>query len=423
MRQKQIWIVLTGVVFLALAGCQRRQSEETITLTWWITYAQDSQEYPTFRTIADDYTQRTGHNVELVSVPWSDIAPSGYGSTALLKAQTEGTGPDIWGPVPHSWTSEFVSEEQVLPLEPTQIESLSQVADSALWACQVQQKQYGLPVLMDSVALIYNRDLVPDPPKSLEQLLDIARTLTDAQADHWGLVLPLLSPYHTYPFMEGYGGYVFKCERDACTPDDIGLNNEGAVQGIKLLSDLYLREKLFPEPLADRALMTAHALRLFVEGKAAMLIDGPWAVPDIQDGGINYGVTTIPPMPGATRAPRPLTVIQAMYVSSKTSYPEQAIALVNTVADQESVEALIEVLGKAPVRQDILRSPAFRSDRQMQAWYDQAEAGMPLPGIPEMELIWRPWGQALDEAIPGLTPVQGALDQAVTEFKSYFDQD
>jgi maltose-binding protein MalE len=423
MRPKWTWIILIGIVFLTLSGCSSRQPEQTIELTWWVTYAQDSQEYPTFQTIADAYTERTGHQVELVSVPWSDIAPRGYGSTQLFLAQENGTGPDIWGPVPHNWTGGFVSEEQVLPLERTQIRNLSQYNDAALWACQVEQEQYGVPVLMDSVALIYNTDLVPDPPDSFEQLLDIARTHTDAEADRWGLVLPLLSQYHTYPFIEGYGGYVFKCERDECALDDIGLNNEGAVQGIQFISDLYLKEKLFPEPLADRAVMTTYALKLFAEGRAAMLIDGSWVLAEIQESDINYGVTTIPPMPGATRAPRPLTIVQAMYASSSSQYPEQAIDLINSIANQENVEALIKVLGKAPVRRDILRSTAFRTNREVQAWYDQAATGTPLPNMPEMDLIWRPWGQSLDEAIPGLTPVQDALDQAVKEFKGYFEDE
>ncbi|MBN1582428.1 MAG: extracellular solute-binding protein [Anaerolineae bacterium] len=420
MRQKRTFIILTGTLFLALLGCQAQQSEETITLTWWITYAQDSQEYPTFQAIADAYAEKTGHRVELVSVPWSDIAPRGYGSTRLFLAQESGTGPDIWGPVPHNWTGGFVSEEQVLPLERTQIQSLAQYTDVALWACQVEQKQYGLPVLMDSLALIYNSDLVPEPPTSFEQLIDIARANTDAEADRWGLVLPLVSQYHTYPFIEGYGGYVFNCARDECALEDIGLNNEGAVQGIQLVSDLYLKEKLFPEPLIDREVMDSYALKLFAGGKAAMLIDGSWSLPEIQDSGIDYGVTSIPPMPGATRAPKPLTIIQAMYASSSSPHPEQAIDLINTVANQENVEALIQVLGKTPVRKDILRSPAFRTDREMQAWYDQAAAGTPLPNMPEMDLIWRPWGQALEEAVPGLTPVQDALNQAVDEFNSYF---
>jgi arabinogalactan oligomer/maltooligosaccharide transport system substrate-binding protein len=276
---------------------------------------------------------------------------------------------------------------------------------------------------MDSVALIYNTELVPDPPQRFEQLLEIARAHTDAETDRWGLVLPLLSQYHTYPFIEGYDGYVFNCVRSECALDDIGLNNEGAVQGVQFLSDLYLREKLFPEPLADRAVMTGHALRLFTEGKAAMLIDGSWVIPQIRDSGISYGVTTIPPLPEATRAPRPLTIVQAMYVSASSSHPEQATDFINTVANQENVEALIEVLGKAPVRRDILRSPALRTNRELQAWYDQAAAGTPLPNMLEMDSIWRPWGQALDEAIPGLTPVQDALDQAVKEFQSYFQDE
>ena len=34
-----------------------------------------------------------------------------------------------------------------------------------------------------------------------------------------------MSQYHAYPFVEGHDGYAFKCVRNECTLDDIGLNS------------------------------------------------------------------------------------------------------------------------------------------------------------------------------------------------------
>ena len=415
--KKTISGTLMGIILLLFTACWRRQAEETITLTWWITFAQDSKEYPAFQALAEAYTEQTGHPVDLVSVPWSDIAPRGYGDSRLAIAQNAGTGPDIWGPVPHNWTGTFAAEGQALPLEREQVQDISQYADAALWACQFDQQLYGLPILMDSVALIYNADLVPDPPKRFDELLDLVQTITDAENDRWGLVLPLLSQYHTYPFIEGYGGYIFKCVHAECALEDIGLNNQGAAKGVQFLSDLYLKENLFPEQLADRAIMHSHALHLFTEGKAAMLIDGSWVMPEVRASCIHYGVATIPPLPEATRPPHPLSIVQAMYVSARSSHPDEAIAFLNDLSSPENVSALHKVLGKTPVRRDILRSSPFRGDSEVKAWYDQATVAMPLPNVPELSYVWRPWGQALDEAIPGLTPVQDALDQAVEEIE------
>ena len=83
--------------------------------------------------------------------------------------------------------------------------------------------------------------------------------------------------------------------------------------------------------------------------------------------------------------------------------------------------ALQEALGKAPVRRDVLRQPALRENRELATWYDQAANGVLLPQAPELGYVWAPWARALDEAIPGLTPVQEALDQAVEQIKSYIE--
>jgi maltose-binding protein MalE len=425
MPPRQHLAVLVVLICLLPAGCRLApEPDPTVELTWWVTYARDTDEYDAFQAIADAYTERTENVVvELVAVPWDDMAPRGAGASRLALAQQSGTGPDLWGPLPHNWTGAFAQTEQVLALEAAQIEDLRQYVDVALHACQFDGVQYGVPILMDSLALIYNRALVPQPPDSFAALVDVAKELTDAEEDRWGLALPLLSQYHVYPFIDGYGGYIFNCDDQSCDVQDIGLNNEGAVRGIQFLSDLYVKEHLFPEPLVDRAVMHSYALRLFTEGRAAMLIEGSWVLPEIRTSEVDYGVTQIPVLPGAAAAPRPLTVVQAMYVSAASAHPEETVALLNYVTGPDSVGPIQGVLGKTPVRQDVLRDQPFRDDREMRAWRDQAMHGVPLPNAPELGYVWIPWGQALDEAIPGLTPTQDVLDRAVEQIQGYMQDE
>jgi arabinogalactan oligomer/maltooligosaccharide transport system substrate-binding protein len=410
-------------MLIVLAGCLGQEREETITLTWWITYAADSDEYPVFQELAQSYGQEMGCEIELVSVPWDDLAPRGGAASRLALAQASGQGPDVWGPVPHTWIASEATQGNVLALEPTQIRDVQQYTNAARQACQLQGKQVGLPVLTDSIALIYNKDLVSDPPKSFEELLTIAADLTDAKEERWGLAMPLLSQVHVYPFIAGYGGYIWNCDIGQCDLGDIGLNNEGAVRGIQFLSDLYLKEKLFSDPLADRAVMYDHALQLFVAGQAAMLIDGPWSLPEIRAHHINYGVATIPDLPEAKGPSRPLTVVYAVAASANTKYPDQAVELLNHMASAESALAMYDVLLKIPVRRDALFSPELRDNAEIKAWRDQAEIGVPLPNVPALDYVWTPWGRALDAAIPGLVPVQDALDQAVEQIQTYVQED
>jgi maltose-binding protein MalE len=406
-----------------LTACLGRQPEPVIRLTWWVTYAEDSDEYGVFQAIADAYSTQAGAVVELAPVPWDHIAPRGGAAPRLAYALEAGEGPDVWGPVPHSWLEPYVARDQVLALEPAEIRDLGQYDDLALRAGSRQGEQYALPVLMDAVALIYNREMVPEPPTTWDELLEIAASWSERDSESLPMVLPLTSPTHVYPFMDGYGGYAIGCQvsdtnDNQCDPTDIGLNNEGSIEGIQLLSDLYTKEGFLSAALTDRAQMHKYALDRFVEGKAGMLIDGPWVLSEVRASEIDYSVAPLPALPGTTHPPRPLTVVYGFSASASTPYAEQAVGLLNHLASPESVVAMHQVLHRAPVRRDVMRLPAVRDRQENVRWRDQAADGVLLPSVPEMDAIWAPWTRALDEAIPGLRPVQDALDDAVDKIHS-----
>jgi arabinogalactan oligomer/maltooligosaccharide transport system substrate-binding protein len=413
---------LAILALLAATGCLRRKTEEVVTLRWWITYAEESSEYPVFERIAQAYAEETGYAVDLVAVSWEDLAPRGAMANTLVTEIQAGRGPDVWGPVPHNWIGAYARGGLVQALQEDQVTKRYEYLDEAMRACQYKGQQYALPLFIESVALIYNPSLLPEPPTSFEELIQAAKDLTDADEGRWGLVMPVLSQYHAYPFIDGYGGYLFNCDGEQCNPSDLGLNNEGGVKGIQFLSDLYLKEHILPESLMDRPVMRQEALDLFTEGRAAMLIDGPWVLPELRASGIDYSVAVIPKLPGTDRQPRPLTVVKAIYASAHSSHAEQALAFLDYIASPESVQAMAEVLDGTPVRRDARREIKFEQQSSGQAWLEQATIGVPLPNIPELDYVWAPWGQALDEAIPGLTPAQEALDRAVEQIKSYLDE-
>ena len=164
-------VLAASLALLFIAGCSRRQPDPVIRLTWWIPYAEDSAEYPTFQALADAYTERTGTVIDLVSVPWDDIAPRGAASRLSLALEagqdSSGRSPDLWGPVPSTWIGPYAAKGQALALEAGQIQNSGQYADVAMSASRWAGQQYALPVLMDSIALIYNREWVSGPPGKL----------------------------------------------------------------------------------------------------------------------------------------------------------------------------------------------------------------------------------------------------------------
>jgi arabinogalactan oligomer/maltooligosaccharide transport system substrate-binding protein len=150
-----------------------------------------------------------------------------------------------------------------------------------------------------------------------------------------------------------------------------------------------------------------------------MLIDGPWVLPALGDSELDYGVARLPVLPGASLPPRPLTVVHGLVANVDTEHPGQVLDLMNAIAAPDSVAALTGALNKAPTRRDIVRQSQLENARM---WRDQAIDGVLLPPLPEMDVVWTPWARALSEAVPGLRPVQEAMDQAVEQTRASLGQ-
>jgi arabinogalactan oligomer/maltooligosaccharide transport system substrate-binding protein len=412
--------ILAGLALalvLLSGACQwGAEPDPPTVLTWWITYSKDSQEYSAFEAIAQAYTEQIeGIEIELVSVPWDGIAPRGIGLSQLDQALDPGPGPDLWGPVPCKWTGPLVDKKQVAALDAADLPGQVFYPDVAVQACSVSDALYSLPVLMDAAALIYNRELVPEPPAAFADLVSLGKQLAGGEEKKWALALPLLSQYHIYPFLDGYGGYIFGRGENGWESQDVGLQNEGAVRGTRYLSSLYTSQHLFPDALADRAVMYDRSVEFFTSGQAAALIEGSWVLPQLEASGIDYGVAPIPLLPGSEETPRSLTLVQGIYVSATSEHPQETLDFLSYLGGEEGAIALQHAMGTIPVRRDLLRNSAVRDTPALRTWYDLASAGVALPNISDLDTIWQPWGEALEVAIPGLTPADQALQDAVAQ--------
>jgi maltose-binding protein MalE len=116
-------------------------------------------------------------------------------------------------------------------------------------------------------------------------------------------------------------------------------------------------------------------------------------------------------------------VVQAIYLNAASSHPEEARALLSHIGSESTMVALQQALGTIPVRRDVLRSPALGNSEVLRAWYEHIAAGVPLPNVPELDTLWGLWSQALEVAVPGLTPVDEALQAAVDESGLVPEQD
>jgi maltose/maltodextrin transport system substrate-binding protein len=361
----------------------------------------DDTRAPVFREIGKTYTEKTGIPVEVVEIPFGQIRDQ------FVTAAPTGEGPDIIIGA-HDWVGELAASgllaEILLP------EELKAKFDAVSLEAFTYGKLYGLPYAREGVGLLYNKKLVPQVPATFEELIELARKLTDPTVPQYGFVVQNPDPYHEFPFLSALGGYIFGYDKEGkLNPCDVGLDSPGAIAGAEILQSLF-KEGLIPAGL-DWDTWTS----LFTEGRIAMVITGPWFVGRAKDAGIDIGVVPIPPIQGKT--PKPFVGVQGVMVSAfSPNLPVVFDFLFNYFATKETMLALYQ---KDP------RIPAFlpaynevASDPILKGFAESIANGVPMPNIPQMSAVWGAWSDAMS-LIGNLqkTPAE-ALKQAADNIRA-----
>ncbi len=378
-------------------------------LVMWTTQNPDnnSAEYKALQEQVNKWAQASGNTVEINFIP--DLQQK------LPIAAPAGQGPDLWGPVPHDQMGEWAKIGITEPW--ADVPDAGQILQAAQDAVKFDGKTQGLPIFIESVGLICNTNLVKTPPKTMEDLVKMAKDMTTG--GKYGFVFPILEQYHMYSFLTAQGGYVFKYDNGKYDEKNIGLNNEGALKGITFLQGL-VKDKLIPESVLDHPTMHDAVTALVEKGNVGCTINGPWTLNGLKKANVPYSVSRIPDWEGKT--PRPFSGVQMFIVNSKSANKAAAQDLVKTLTSKDSAVILTKAFNKVPVRKDVLADPSLKDNTELQAWADQASVAVPMPNIPEMQQVWKPWGDATDQIIPGKAPVQPTMDNAVAQIKSNIEK-
>ncbi|MFZ5923619.1 MAG: maltose/maltodextrin ABC transporter substrate-binding protein MalE [Bacillota bacterium] len=350
------------------------------------------------RDLAKDFTKQYGIPVDIQELGFGDIRDQ------LGVAGPAGKGPDIIVGA-HDWLGQLVANGLIEPIDLGGKEK--DFVPVSLTAFTWGKTLYGLPYAIESVGLFYNKNLVPTPPKTFDELITISKKLTNKDKKEYGFLLPQPDPYHTFPLMSATGGYVFGINKDGTlNPLDVGLNNKGAIRGLTLFDKL-IEDGIMPIGI-DYPTMTG----LFKEGKVGMMITGPWAFGDLRAAKVNYGFTKIPTIDG--KPARPFVGVQGFMISSFSKNKLLAKAFLNEyVATEKTMKALFDRDPRPPAY--LPTAKAVSSDPDIAGVGASAADGTPMPAIPEMASVWTAWANALELVINQKLDPQKAMDDAVAQ--------
>ncbi len=205
---------------------------------------------------------------------------------ALKVAIPSGTGPDIIG-----WSSETIGDM----VKKNFIIDLDQLGVTSPWLSSTFEpatatgvtntgKIWALPTIEEAIALVYNKNLVTSSYLPTNPL-DFIDLRTKAQAFQTATGKPLIcnqgfpggDAYHIAPVFFGFGVPSYL--------DDYGYVYANTPAAINAGSWLASMHSLSP---ASQDIFICQ--NMFIAGNVGMWWTGPWAIPAIENGGVNYGI-------------------------------------------------------------------------------------------------------------------------------------
>lgn len=324
---------------------------------------------------------------------------SGFQNAAL-----SGSGPQIiYGP--SDQIGPFSKMEIILPLENLfPAESLSHFDSKSLTYFNRHLYQIG-DRIGNHLALVYNKKLVPTPPKTSDELIEIGKKLTidkdgDGRIDQYGLVWNYTEPYFFIPFLGGFGGWIMDSDANPT------LNTQATIDAFRFVVALRDSYKIIPKE-CDYDMADA----LFKEGRAGMIINGPWSWAGYKKAGIDIGITRIPKIVKTGLWPTPM-VSPKGYSINKNVQPTQLAAVVNLISYLTSPSSEIQftkVMGTIPSRKEAQQdSIVVNNPIIIQSKY-QLDVGKPMPVNPELRAIWDAMRPAYQAVLAGtMTPPEAA---------------
>ncbi|MGN0902006.1 MAG: extracellular solute-binding protein [Succinivibrio sp.] len=268
---------------------------------------------------------------------------------------------------------------------------------------------YACPRSVETMVVYYNQDLLKYPFETMEDYYNFSSSMKSK--GKWGIYGKWDNVYFAYGFLKGYGGYVFG--NNGTNPNDIGLNNSGAVEGIKYLQ--HFVQNVFPqEVLGDDG--WGVLTKLFTSGKAAAIITGPWELEGIAASGLNYGVAPLPKLPNGNYM-CPFLGFRGYAITKDCKNRELAEKLLRYLNQEQNALQRYTLIEEIPPLTKVLENPLIKNDDFANAVAVQALNAEPMPSIPEMASVWVPMNDALSDIMKGKAGVQDALNRAVLKIK------
>ena len=387
-----------------LAACSRPAEKGGLTLHLWAVGREGEvveQLVPAFE------RENPGVRVRVQQIPWTAAHEK------LLTAFVGNATPDV-AQLGNTWVSEFQALDALQPLD--RFVAMSRTVDSAayfggIWSTNVlDDSLFGIPWYVDTRVIFYRTDLLARAgyrriPESWDGWVEAMRAVRAQMGpDQWPIFLPT---------NEWVQPMVLGMQAGSPILRDGGRYGAFADTAFRRAFDFYIglfRENLAP-PFGNNDIVNPY--QEFGRGRFAMWITGPWNLgefrrrlpPDLQD---RWATA---PLPGPTGAASGISLAggSSLVMFRASRHRPEAWRLMEFLSRPDQQLAFAHLTGDLPARIDAWESSGLADSANLGAFWIQLHRTLPLPKVPETELIATMVYQHAEQVIRGGVPVGTAL--------------
>lgn len=349
----------------------------------------------------------------------------------LITAVRSNTAPDVsW--IHADYLEDLVAADAIYPMahfiegpNGMSAEDLADIYPALLTYASYRGTLYSMPMEATNLGLLYNKDLFREvgldperPPQTWEELVSYSERLRldrngDGRYERIGFMVPVRpgtgpdGPWMVWQFQP----FMMQAGTDHLVNEEqtrVLFADEPAVQALSLW------ERLFD--LQNQRGFTNEYQSAFVSGQGAMMLDGPWSLPNYPRllEGIDWGIAPLPAGPV-----RPATVVGGEYLAifRQSAHPEAAWTFVKWVTQPEVQAFWSQRSGYLPIRASVTEVPEYRAYLEtnpgLKAFVEQMAVARAQRPIEYSALeIQRELAIAIEQATVGTLDARTALARA-----------
>ncbi|MEX1655184.1 extracellular solute-binding protein [Streptomyces pseudovenezuelae] len=379
------------------------KADGPVTITWWDT-SNATNEAPTYKALIKDFEAANKNiKVKYVNVQFDqaqnkfDTAAGASGAPDVLRSEV-------------GWTPAFAKKGYFLPLDGTEaLADQAKFKSNLIEQAKYDGKTYGVPLVTDTLALVYNKQLFAkagvEAPKTWDDLKTAAATIKAKTGvdGYWGST----QAYYAQSFLYGEG-----TDTVDASAKKITVNSAAAKKGYGTWLSLFSGKGLHKADTTADAY--AHIQDAFVNGKVAAIVQGPWEITNFYKGSAftdksNLGIATVPAgstgKAGAPTGGHNLSV----YAGSDAAHQKAALKFVNFMTSAKSQSTIALKNSTLPTRDDAYTTEV-KADPGIAGYQTVLAAAQPRPALPEYSSLWGP----LDIELPKVAGGKESLDKGLS---------